>query len=166
MCWWEHFRAGAVLFLPTAIVSNANSFTIQGSNIIYALIVCLCVCGWRDPAATTAAAQLIILYNSFAFCLSLTTGSSDPCLTDRSLHPPCGLIPPVWVSVQPAVDWSALIEGFARWFSGLAPPPPGAGVRSQQPVVPCAPPSPSLHNRAHAQGESRRHTTRRYFKLV
>ncbi|KAG7226673.1 hypothetical protein INR49_001843 [Caranx melampygus] len=39
-----------------------------------------------------------------------------------------------------------------RWYFGLAPPPPGAGVRSQQPVVPCAPPSPSLHTRAHAQG--------------
>lgn len=52
----------------------------------------------------------------------------------------------------PAVDWSTLIGGFARWFFGLAPPPPGAGVRSQQPVVPCAPPSPSLHTRAHAQG--------------
>lgn len=43
------------------------------------------------------------------------------------------------------VDWSALIGGFARWVSGLAPPPPGAGVRSQQA------PSPSLLTRAHAQ---------------
>uniref|UniRef100_A0AAV2MLM5 SOCS box domain-containing protein n=1 Tax=Knipowitschia caucasica TaxID=637954 RepID=A0AAV2MLM5_KNICA len=40
----------------------------------------------------------------------------------------------------------ALIGGFVRWVSGLAPPPPGAGVRSQQP------PSPSLLSRAHAQG--------------
>ncbi|CAK6960861.1 inositol hexakisphosphate kinase 1%2C partial [Scomber scombrus] len=55
-------------------------------------------------------------------------------------------------SVLPAVDWSTLIGGFARWFFGLAPPPPGAGVRSQQPVVPCAPPSPSLHTRANAPG--------------
>ncbi|XP_051803999.1 inositol hexakisphosphate kinase 1 isoform X1 [Acanthochromis polyacanthus] len=80
-----------------------------------------------------------------------------PCLTDTlllQLSPhlcpptPC----PNWVSVLPAVDWSTLIGGFARWFFGLAPPPPGAGVRSQQPVVPCAPPSPSLHTRAHDQG--------------
>lgn len=64
-----------------------------------------------------------------------------------------------WVFVLPAVDWSTLIEGFARWFFGLAPPPPGAGVRSQQPVVPCAPPSPSLHTRAHAQGKTKTRTT-------
>ncbi|CAG10758.1 unnamed protein product, partial [Tetraodon nigroviridis] len=55
----------------------------------------------------------------------------------------------VWV--PPAVDWSTLIGGFVRWLSGLAPPPPGAGVRSQQPVVPCAPSPPPLHTRAHAQ---------------
>lgn len=80
-----------------------------------------------------------------------------PCLTDTLLSLPSPhLCPPApcpdWISVVPAVDWSTLIGGFARWFFGLAPPPPGAGVRSQQPVVPCAPPSPSLHTRAHAQG--------------
>uniref|UniRef100_A0A3P8RMU2 Kinase n=1 Tax=Amphiprion percula TaxID=161767 RepID=A0A3P8RMU2_AMPPE len=80
-----------------------------------------------------------------------------PCLTDTLLlQPSPHLCPPTpcpnWVSVLPAVDWSTLIGGFARWFFGLAPPPPGAGVRSQQPVVPCAPPSPSLHTRAHDQG--------------
>lgn len=83
-----------------------------------------------------------------------------PWLTDTLLLlPPAQLGPPTpcpdRVTVLPAVDWSTLIGGFARWFFGLAPPPPGAGVRSQQPVVPCAPPSPSLHNRAHAQGETR-----------
>lgn len=58
------------------------------------------------------------------------------------------------VSVPPAVDWSTVIGGFVRWLSGLAPPPPGAGVRSQQPVVPCAPSASSLHSRAHAQGKT------------
>lgn len=87
-----------------------------------------------------------------------------PCLTDTLLLlPPTQLCPPDpcpdWVSVLPAVDWSTLIGGFARWFFGLAPPPPGAGVRSQQPVVPCAPPSPSLHTRAHAQGKTRTRNT-------
>ncbi|KAF3856753.1 hypothetical protein F7725_017476 [Dissostichus mawsoni] len=38
-----------------------------------------------------------------------------------------------------------MIGGFARWFFGLAPPPPGAGVRSQQPVVPCPPPPITAH---------------------
>lgn len=85
-----------------------------------------------------------------------------PCLTDTLLLlPSAQLCPPtpcpVGVSVLPAVDWSTLIGGFARWFFGLAPPPPGAGVRSQQPVVPCAPPSPSLHTRAHAQGKNQNH---------
>lgn len=63
-------------------------------------------------------------------------------------HSPSGVL------VPPAVDWSALIGGFVRWLSGLAPPPPGAGVRSQQPVVPCAPSPPPLHTRAHAQGKT------------
>lgn len=86
------------------------------------------------------------------------TGSGKPCLSDTLLHLPspqlCPTIPcTVWVSILPAVDWSTLIGGLARWFFGLAPPPPAAGVRSQQPVVPCTPPSPSLHTRAHAQGK-------------
>lgn len=62
-------------------------------------------------------------------------------------HSPSGVL------VPPAVDWSALIGGFVRWLTGLAPPPPGAGVRSQQPAVPCAPSPPPLHTRAHAQGK-------------
>ncbi|KAK5600022.1 hypothetical protein CRENBAI_011002 [Crenichthys baileyi] len=58
---------------------------------------------------------------------------------------------PHYIPVRSTVDWT-LIGRFVRWLFGLAPPPPGAGVRSQQPVVPCAPPSPSLHPRAHVQG--------------
>ncbi|XP_013874640.1 E3 ubiquitin-protein ligase TRIM39-like [Austrofundulus limnaeus] len=82
-----------------------------------------------------------------------------PRLTDTlPLLPASLLCPPTpchhRISVVPAVDWTALIGGFVRGVFGLAPPPPGAGVRSQQPVVPCAPPSPSLHTRAHAQGEN------------
>lgn len=94
----------------------------------------------------------------------LSTGKWWPCQTDTLLlQPSAELCPPApypdRAFLLPAVDWSTLIGGFARWFFGLAPPPPGAGVRSQQPVVPCAPPSPSLHTRPHAQGKTRTRCT-------
>ncbi|KAF7647087.1 hypothetical protein LDENG_00177640 [Lucifuga dentata] len=88
--------------------------------------------------------------------LSLTNEDLRLDLDSSSVRPDlrnCSLAPPLpRITVLPAVDWSTLIARFVRWIFGLAPPPPGAGVRSQQPVVPCAPPSPSLHSRAHAQG--------------
>ncbi|XP_014827938.1 PREDICTED: uncharacterized protein LOC106906968 [Poecilia mexicana] len=77
--------------------------------------------------------------------------SGDPPLTDtlrflrflRILSPRAQL---QRIRILLVAVWN-LIRRFIKWLFGLAPPPPGAGVRSQQPVVPCADPS-----RAHVQG--------------
>lgn len=100
----------------------------------------------------------VTLSNTSLSALSLLPVSVDPPLTDtlRLLPLPrfrCPAPRPQHVPVLSVVDWT-LVGRFVRWLFGLAPPPPGAGVRSQQPVVPCAPPSPSLHTRAHVQGKS------------
>lgn len=144
---------------------------------LFVATVCCLLCVYRLPASAHSVCwnelyqthlsqsffHLLIWFYWLNCAISCLCRKRWPCVTDTLLllpstrhRPPTPC--PVWVSVQPAVDWSALIEGFARWFFGLAPPPPGAGVRSQQPVVPCAPPSPSLHTRAHAQGKTRTRT--------
>ncbi|CAL8403151.1 unnamed protein product [Arctogadus glacialis] len=63
--------------------------------------------------------------------------------------------PPFHRDLSPVLSCSGLAR-FERRLGevavGLAPPPPGASVRSQQAVVPCSPPSPPPRTRANAQG--------------